>query len=70
MILGDKWQVHRRRLNPAFNIIQLKQLLPIFNEKSQNLVRNLQIEVGKTQPFDIFKYISSITLDLICRKFI
>lgn len=68
MILVDKWQVHRRLINPAFNIYQLKQLLPIFNKKSQIFVRNLQIEVGKTTTFDLCDYILPTNIDKICRK--
>lgn len=70
VILVDKWKVHRRLINPAFNINLLKQFLPIFYEKSLTLINNLQIEVGKTQPFDLWNYMLSTTLDMICRMYI
>lgn len=68
MVLVDKWRVHRRIINPAFNINQIKQFIPIFHEKTQILIKNLQIKVGKTQQFDLVHYITPINLDIICSK--
>lgn len=68
MILVHKWRRHRRLITPVFNANLLDQFFPVFNEKNQILTRNLQKELGKTEPFDLCDYIANATLDIICRK--
>lgn len=70
MVLVDKWREHRRLINPAFNTNQLKQFLPIINKITQILSKKLQIEMEKTQSFDLMNYISCTTFDVIYRKYI
>lgn len=71
MVIVDLWKKHRRLINPLFKFENLKEMFfPVFVEKSEILIQTLQKEVGKKQPFDIFEYISDITLSTICRKYL
>ncbi|XP_025415552.1 cytochrome P450 4C1-like isoform X2 [Sipha flava] len=63
----DKWRLHRRIISPLFNSSLMKQFFPIFHEKNENLMKKLSIEVGKTQPFDLWDYIAPINLETICQ---
>jgi cytochrome P450 family 4 len=54
-------------LTPAFHFKILENFLEVFSEKSEILVRKLQKEIGP-QSFDIYPYINSCTLDVICSK--
>lgn len=71
MITADKWKKHRRLINPLFKLENLKEMFfPVFIDKAEILIQNLQKEVGKTQSFDIFEYLSDTTLSTICRKYL
>ena len=63
---GQMWKTHRKVLNPSFNIGVLKPLIPLFDEKSKILIKNLKEEIGK-EPFDIFEYISSCSLETLLK---
>lgn len=69
IIIVDKWRRHRRIITPVFNANLLEQFFPVFNEKNQILIRNLQKEVNKPQAFDLWDYIANTALDIICREF-
>lgn len=66
----DKWRVHRRMINPLFNVNLIKQFFPVFNEENEILIKNLKKEVGKTQMFNLMDYIDPTNLDTICREYI
>ncbi|XP_060860448.1 cytochrome P450 4C1-like [Metopolophium dirhodum] len=63
----DKWRIHRRMINPAFNAKLLEQFFPVFNEKNQILIKNVMKESNKTQAFDLWQYIAPTALDTICQ---
>ncbi|XP_050538613.1 cytochrome P450 4C1-like [Daktulosphaira vitifoliae] len=63
----DKWRRHRRIITPVFNANLLDQFFPVFNEKNAIFVKNLKKELGKNEPFDIWDYIASTSLDIICQ---
>jgi cytochrome P450 family 4 len=52
-------------ITPTFHFKILENFLEVFSEKSEILVRKLQKEVG-SHSFDIYPYINSCTLDIIC----
>jgi len=54
-------------ITPTFHFQILENILEVFSEKSKMLVRKLQKEIG-SQSFDIYPYINSCTLDVICSK--
>lgn len=70
IILVDKWRKQRRIISSMFSTNLIKPFFSVFNEKSQNLVRNLKRELGKTQQFDLCEYMAQISLDIICREYI
>lgn len=61
---GDVWKLHRKILNPSFSLNVLQRLVPLFDQKSKILVRNIAVEVGK-KPFDIFYYLSACSLETL-----
>lgn len=65
----EKWKKHRRLLTPAFNLRMLDTFFSIFNAKSERLVGKLKKEVDTGEYFDLWPYISTMALDLICRKY-
>jgi cytochrome P450 family 4 len=69
MITVDKWRLHRRIIAPVFNNKLMKHLFPVFHEKNEILIKKISIEVDKTQPFNLWDYIASTSLDTICRKY-
>lgn len=70
MITVEKWKKHRRIITPVFNSKLLEQFFPVFNEKNKILIKNLEKELGKTEHFDLWDYISPTALDIICRRYL
>ncbi|GFT35172.1 cytochrome P450 4V2 [Nephila pilipes] len=62
---GSKWKSRRKLLTPSFHFEILKDFLPIFNEQSRVLVRQLRNEVTKDST-DIVMPITLCSLDVIC----
>lgn len=60
----DKWAAHRRILNYYFTQNSLRQVIPIFNEKSNILVDVIGKEVGKGE-FNVFYNMTALTLETI-----
>ncbi|VVC44950.1 Hypothetical protein CINCED_3A014120 [Cinara cedri] len=55
----EKWKKQRRMLTPAFCSDNMKKLFfPTVKEKTDILIKNLNKEVGNTQPFNMLEYIS------------
>nr|QTC11262.1 cytochrome P450 380C41 [Phenacoccus solenopsis] len=62
----EKWRKHRRIITPAFNMRLLESFFEIFNRKNRVLIEKLKKEQGTEKHFDLWKYISSTALDIIC----
>ncbi|KAI7815710.1 cytochrome p450 [Rhyzopertha dominica] len=60
-----KWKKHRRMITPTFHFNILEDFIPVFNSCGNKLVSKLKAEVGKDS-FDLYSYIPSCTLDIIC----
>lgn len=60
----DAWHRHRPVMNPYFGGVNMKNFIPLFNEKSLILTRNLSKNVGKKE-FDIFHDMTALTLETI-----
>lgn len=60
----DVWKKHRRVLNPTFNPKVLSSFMPIFNQKSQRLVQQMERYMDGS-PFDIYRPLFKALLDTI-----
>lgn len=67
-IAGAFWKPIRKLLNPSFNLKILQSFVPIFNEKTNIMIENLDKEAGNPW-FDIGAYMHACTLDMVCGEF-
>ncbi|KAK7861805.1 hypothetical protein R5R35_000573 [Gryllus longicercus] len=63
---GKKWHSHRKLITPTFHFKILEAFQEVFAEKSSILVQKLEKEVGNTEGFDVYPYITLCALDIIC----
>lgn len=56
-------------LTPTFHFKILEDFIDVFQEQSAILVTKLAQEVNKEEGFNLFKYVTLCTLDIICGKF-
>jgi cytochrome P450 len=63
-INGDMWKIHRKVLNPCFNMKILESYMPIFNNGSRILAENIEKHAGG-DTFNIESYFHACTLDLV-----
>ncbi|XKL64203.1 hypothetical protein PGB90_004289 [Kerria lacca] len=63
----EKWKKHRRIITPAFNSRLLEGFFPIFNNKNANLLLKLEKVADNGEYFDLWQYIESNALDIICQ---
>lgn len=63
---GSKWQIRRKIITPTFHYDILESFCDVFSEKSKILIDQLEVHCGSGEPFDIYKYITRVTLDIIC----
>lgn len=54
-------------MNPMFSLKRLQSFLPILNEKSKTILKDLENEIGKPD-FDVMRYTSTCTLNAVCSK--
>ncbi|CAG9111898.1 unnamed protein product [Plutella xylostella] len=60
----DLWKIHRRVLLPIFHKRNIEDYIEVFGEQGQVLVSRLA-EKLLDKEFDVFKYITSCTLDIV-----
>lgn len=60
----EAWQRHRKIMDPYFGALSMKNFMPLFNEKSLILTRNLSKYLGKKE-FDIFHDMTALTLETV-----
>lgn len=65
---GAFWKPIRKLLNPTFNLKILQSFVPIFNDKTNIMLENLDKETGNKN-FDLSKYMHACTLDMVCGKY-
>lgn len=63
---GTKWHKRRKIITPTFHYGILESFCDVFSEKSKILVDKLEMHCGTGEPFDIYRYITRVTLDIIC----
>lgn len=67
-LFGDLqyWHSHRKILNPYFGVQGLRYVIPIFNEKSKILMRNLKTMEEKGE-FNVLYTMTALTLETIIK---
>lgn len=65
--VDPKWNLHRRLLNPAFGHKVLLNLLPIFNEEVNKLIKTFEMFLKKD--VDLTKVFQNFTLKIAARKY-
>lgn len=64
---GEKWQIRRKILTPAFHFNILQDFIQVFNEETESLVDRLKPECDK--PFtNINSYITQFTLKTLAGR--
>ncbi|XP_069680169.1 cytochrome P450 4C1-like [Periplaneta americana] len=64
---GIKWHTHRKIITPSFHFKILENFVPIFAGKADILVNILKEEAGG-KVFDVYPYVSSCAMDIICES--
>lgn len=59
------WKKQRKQVLSTFNSQNCWSFLPVFNQKSNEFIQNIDQHVGKDQ-FDILKYSAAAALDIVC----
>jgi cytochrome P450 len=60
----EMWKVHRKIMEPAFNIGVLKGFIPTYNQHSRTAMKNFS-KLCDTEAFNIIEPLSALTLDNI-----
>lgn len=63
---GQKWFTHRKMITPTFHFKILDTFLDIFYENSEILVKRLEDKAKSKEEFDVYSFITSAALDIIC----
>ncbi|CAJ2659454.1 unnamed protein product [Trifolium pratense] len=66
---GEKWNKHRKIINPAFNLEKLKMMLPIFFESCNDLIRKWEgmLSSDGSCEIDVWPSIQNLSSDVIAR---
>ncbi|XP_028677168.1 cholesterol 24-hydroxylase-like isoform X1 [Erpetoichthys calabaricus] len=62
----DRWYHQRRIMDPAFSRTYLKDLMYIFNDKSERMMEKLEEVADGQTPVHMAHLINCVTLDVIC----
>ncbi|XP_028763757.1 cytochrome P450 716A67-like [Neltuma alba] len=67
---GDKWAKHRKIINPAFNLQQMKILLPIVCQSCNDMINkweNILSPTDGTCEVDVWPWLKNLTKEVISR---
>ncbi|KAL0353989.1 UNVERIFIED_CONTAM: cytochrome [Sesamum angustifolium] len=67
---GDKWEKHRRLINPAFHLEKLKHMVPSFYLSCADMLSKWDEEIVAkegSRELDIWPYLQNMTSDVISR---
>ncbi|XP_049536673.1 cytochrome P450 4g15-like [Anopheles darlingi] len=62
----QQWRLHRKLIQPSFNLSILQSFVPLFEQKVNIMIRNLDAKVDKREAFDIYRFTARCTLDMVC----
>ncbi|KAJ9573999.1 hypothetical protein L9F63_008629 [Diploptera punctata] len=63
---GNKWEVHRKLLDPAFHLKFLENSVKIFARESEILIQKLEKEIGQ-QSFDVKTYFNRVIVNIVTK---
>ncbi|CAD5228844.1 unnamed protein product [Bursaphelenchus okinawaensis] len=64
---GNRWKRLRALSNPAFNVQNLKKVMPIIDDSGSIMMDHLEKEYAPGKTVDIQPFFFEFTLDVICR---
>ncbi|BAT89482.1 hypothetical protein LR48_Vigan08g023800 [Vigna angularis] len=66
---GDKWSKHRKIINPAFNLVKLKLVLPAMYGSCNQMMKEWKMLVCETGScmVDVWPFLNNLTADVISR---
>lgn len=64
--IGHKWRSHRKLIAPTFHLNVLKGFIDLFNENSRQVIKKMDLEIGKT--FDAHDHMSEATVEILLGK--
>lgn len=66
--LGSYWKHQRKLITPTFHFNILEKFYEVFKEQGQILIEILKEKADGKTNIDIFPYMQSFALDVICGK--
>ncbi|KAL2331244.1 hypothetical protein Fmac_018825 [Flemingia macrophylla] len=67
---GEKWSMHRKIINPAFNLEKLKTLLPSFTKSCDDLISKWEgmLSSDESCEIDVWPFFQDLASDVISRS--
>ncbi|ETN65988.1 cytochrome P450 [Anopheles darlingi] len=63
---GERWFQHRKLITPTFHFNILDGFCDVFEENAQEMVRHLEPHANTGTPVNVYPFIASAALDIIC----
>ncbi|XP_020233617.1 cytochrome P450 72A68 [Cajanus cajan] len=66
---GEKWSMHRKIINPAFNLEKLKNMLPLFTKCCDDLISKWEgmLSSDESCEMDVWPFFQNLASDVISR---
>ncbi|CAJ1978475.1 unnamed protein product [Sphenostylis stenocarpa] len=66
---GEKWSKHRKVINPAFNLVKLKHVLPAMFHSCNQMMNEWKMLLSKTGScvVDVWPFLNNLSADVISR---
>uniref|UniRef100_A0A2M4BLC8 Putative cytochrome n=1 Tax=Anopheles marajoara TaxID=58244 RepID=A0A2M4BLC8_9DIPT len=63
---GERWFQHRKLITPTFHFNILDGFCDVFEENAEEMVRHLEPHANTGTPVNVYPFIASAALDIIC----